>query len=115
MIHSALNKNLSENKSSSISIRSLIKKCNEDIIREKELLYNFKFSEDDDLIKKENNPETDNFLIKKIRRNTITKEESYSSTSEDEKTVEKKEKKIARYPNIFKEKVKAFLKNKNLF
>jgi len=109
MIQCALNQITTESKPVKISLAALIKECNEKIIKEKEILYNFKFSSDldqvlTDIEKKE--------LIAECKEKENVNNNLCSNNNKKQIIMEKQ---VSHLPNIFKERVKSFLKNKNLF
>lgn len=112
MIECALNKNTIENKHSNMSFAALLKECNEKILKEKEKLYNFKFSSDfEDVL---TNNKIDEPLEKFKEKEEDKDIESKKICSENVKNQIRNVKQTSHVPNIFKERVKLFLKNKNL-
>lgn len=108
MIHCAMKENSFESNSANLSLAALIMECNDKILKEKEALYNFKFSSDSGQVltdKHLNEPlskyKKEEIVIKKLQ-------------SEDDNSHINRVKQVPSVPNIFKERVKSFLKNKNL-
>jgi len=108
MIISASKENKKQNDIQKLHLRTLIQKCNQDIISEKELLYNFKFSSE--------SYESTNKIFEKQNLNLKNKvEENINITNYyDVQIKEKKGRQLSNLPNIFKERIKAFLNKKNL-
>lgn len=94
-----------DSKTVKIDLKSLINDCNQRIIKEKEILYNFNFSAFSN----------ENLSDNKAKENPQSKE-NVIEVKKEEKVVysdlsNKPNQKI--FTNIFKEKAKAFLKNKS--
>jgi len=116
MIHCTLRENTNENRPSNISLVDIIKECNDKIIKEKEKLYNFKFSSHLDLDPDQDQVITDNKINEPLEKFKEEKKNvNNDSCSEDIKNQTKNDQKeTSNVPNIFKQRVKSFFKKKNL-
>ncbi len=108
MINCALKENSSERTSDTISLAALLKETKDKIIKEKEKLYNYKFSSHSD---HDGNDNSFSKLQGKLKEEEISKKELQP---ENYRYQVNKQKPVPHVPNIFKERVKLFLKHKNL-
>lgn len=113
MILSASQESKIQRANKKINLRSLIKECNQKIINEKELLYNFNFSAVEANNDFQSDIEKESFLPNKNENEDNQKSFSVAASTSNETLGKKPNQKFI--PNIFKDKVKAYLKNKNFF